>query len=73
MRKICPTCQRLYTELENYCSKCGIPLEKEPNRCSENKTALCKGRVLEDDDLYCSYCGSPTIYGRELLREKTGW
>ena len=73
MKKICPTCKREYTELENYCRKCGIELIKEPNRCSEMKTALCKDAAFADDDLYCSYCGSPTTYAKELLKEKASW
>ena len=67
MRKVCPTCGRMYTELENFCSKCGIQLEKEPNRCSENKTALCKNKVFTDDDVYCSYCGALTTYARQKM------
>ena len=73
MNKICPTCGRMYTELENYCSKCGIQLVREPNRCSENKTALCKDKVFADDDLYCSYCGSPTTYAKDMLEEQKSW
>lgn len=73
MKKICPTCKREYTQLENYCTKCGIELKAEPNRCSKMKTALCKEKIFADDDLYCSYCGSPTIYAVELLKEKESW
>lgn len=73
MRKICPTCRREYTEIENYCSKCGIALKQEPNCCSGKKTALCRDRICADDDLYCSICGSPTIYGLERLREIKDW
>ena len=29
MKKICPKCRKEYSELENYCSKCGIELERE--------------------------------------------
>lgn len=47
MKKICPKCKRKYTELENYCTKCGIELEKEPNRCSANNT-------FENLVIYCS-------------------
>ncbi len=50
MKKICPKCRREYTGLENYCTKCGLELEKAPNRCSENKTAwkeaVCDLRIL---------------------------
>ncbi len=60
--KRCPKCNKQYTELENYCSKCGIELVKEKNMCSENKTKYCSHRVYGDDDLYCAYCGSLTTY-----------
>lgn len=65
MVKQCPKCRRQYTELENYCTKCGIALEQEQNHCSENKTAQCARRVYADDDVYCSYCGSLTTYALE--------
>ena len=58
MRKVCPKCGRVYYELDNYCTKCGFALEKEPNKCSEQRTTLCAHRVFEDDDIYCSYCGA---------------
>ena len=73
MRKICPTCKRNYTELENYCTKCGKELVKEPNRCSENKTALCKTKTFADDDVYCSFCGSPTMYWKDHLEDIKNW
>lgn len=73
MKKICPTCKREYTELENYCRKCGIELIKEPNRCSAMKTKLCMDAVFDDDDIYCSYCGSPTTYAKPDLEERTRW
>ena len=73
MKKICPTCKREYSEIENYCTKCGIELVKEPNKCSEKKTALCKNRIYADDDKYCSICGSPTTYAKELLEELKAW
>lgn len=65
MNKRCPKCNKQYTELENYCSKCGIELVKEKNMCSENKTKYCSHRVYGDDDLYCAYCGSLTTYAVE--------
>lgn len=37
MNKICPKCKRGYSELEHYCTKCGMQLEKEPNVCSEKR------------------------------------
>lgn len=72
MNKICPKCKRKYSELENYCTKCGIELDKEANRCSADKTTLCQHRIFADDDIYCSYCGSLTTYAleREQLRQK---
>ena len=51
MKKICPKCRKEYSELENYCSKCGIELEKEPNKCSANKTVMCSHRIFADDDM----------------------
>ena len=65
MKKRCPKCNKNYTELENYCTKCAIELEKDYNRCSENKTTMCKHRVYADDDIVCAYCGSLTTYAAE--------
>lgn len=65
MKKICPKCRKEYSELENYCSKCGIELEKEPNKCSANKTVMCSHRIFADDGIFCSYCGSLTTYALE--------
>lgn len=67
MKKVCPKCRKEYTELENYCTKCGIELEKVPNECSEKKAALCMHRVYADDDVYCAYCGSLTTYALERM------
>lgn len=33
--KICPNCGKRYKGLEVYCTKCGIELEKDKERCSE--------------------------------------
>lgn len=63
--KRCPTCGKRYSGLESYCTKCGIPLVKDENRCSEMKTELCRHRVYDDDDIYCCYCGSLTTYAAE--------
>ena len=60
--KKCPTCNKRYSELEMYCTKCGIKLVKDKNRCSNPKTRLCECAEFADDDLYCAYCGSPTTY-----------
>lgn len=73
MKKICPTCHREYGQLENYCTRCGIELVRAPNQCSEQKTSLCKGRNVDDDDIYCAYCGAPTIYGKKRLEELASW
>lgn len=73
MKKICPTCGREYTELENFCTKCGIKLIREPNRCSGNKTAMCAEKIFAEDDLYCSICGSPTTYWKEAIEEQKSW
>lgn len=73
MKKMCPTCKREYAEINNYCTKCGIELVKEPNRCSAKKMALCKGMIYQDDDVYCSICGSPTTYWKEGLEERNRW
>ena len=65
LNKICPTCGKRYTEMENYCTKCGIPLEKDKNRCSEGKTRMCQCATFADDDIYCSYCGALTTFAVE--------
>lgn len=70
MRKECPKCGRLYYELDNYCTKCGIELVKQPNRCSAPKTALCAHKVFADDDLYCSCCGALTTYALERNKDR---
>lgn len=70
MNKICPKCRRKYTELENYCTKCGIQLEKAPNVCSEMRTTMCRHREFADDDIYCSYCGALTTYAVERNERK---
>lgn len=62
INKKCPKCREKYSELENYCTKCGTELEKEENKCSANKTKWCSHRIFKDDDIYCSYCGSLTTY-----------
>lgn len=70
MRKECPKCRREYYEIDNYCTKCGIELVKQPNMCSEKKTALCAHRVFADDDIYCSSCGALTTYALERNKDK---
>ena len=57
-RSICPTCGRAYKGLERYCTKCGVELEKDKNRCSAMGTQLCKDRVFED-------CGALTTFAAE--------
>lgn len=63
--KRCPKCGKQYKGLENYCTKCGVQLEKDYNRCSGNKSALCSHAKFNDDDMYCAYCGSLTTYAKE--------
>lgn len=65
MVKQCPKCKKQYTALENYCTKCGITLEQDENRCSANKTTQCARRVYADDDAFCAYCGALTTYALE--------
>lgn len=65
-----PKCGKQYRGLENYCTKCGIQLEKERNMCSENKTTLCSHSILADDDTYCPYCGALTTYAKEKYNIK---
>jgi len=69
MDKKCSVCGRMCPEIENFCTKCGVKLEKAPNRCSENKTTLCSHRIYEDDDIYCAYCGSLTTYALERQKK----
>lgn len=70
MNKKCPKCREKYNELENYCTKCGIALEKEENRCSASKTTMCPNRTFKDNDIYCSYCGELTTYALEKQNDK---
>ena len=63
--KVCPKCHRRFMELNNYCMYCGIELEKEPNRCTAQKTVRCAHLALPDDALYCPECGALTTYGEE--------
>ena len=55
MRKICPTCGAIRPGIESFCRKCGVELVNEPNRCSAEKTALCRGVKFDDEDRYCPY------------------
>ena len=71
--KVCPTCKREYSDIENYCTECGIELIKEPNRCSEKKMALCKDRIYKDNDKFCSICGAPTTYWNSQIEEHNKW
>lgn len=52
-------------ELSNYCTMCGLELEKVPNECSEKKTQLCHHRIYKDEERFCEYCGAPTTYAIE--------
>ena len=62
--KHCPKCDRKYYGREIYCSRCGVLLERErePNRCSANKTELCGTARLDDEDRFCPYCGASATY-----------
>lgn len=62
---ICPACGRTYKGLERFCSQCGVELEKDKNRCSEQRTQLCRGKALDDDDIFCCYCGALTTFAVE--------
>ncbi len=63
--KRCPNCGRKYEGLKRYCSKCGYKLESIPNVCSQMKTTMCEHLVLEEDDMFCPYCGSPSTNSLE--------
>ena len=63
MLKHCPKCDRKYYGREIYCSRCGILLEREPNRCSANKTELCGTAKMDEEDRFYPYCGAPATYG----------
>lgn len=73
MKKICPTCHKEFTEVDNFCTHCGIELVKESNKCSEMKMALCKSKTYKDDDRYCSICGAPTVYWKSHLETAKSW
>lgn len=73
MKKVCPTCKREYRRVENYCTRCGIELVKEPNKCSEMRTERCKKMTFADEDMYCSACGAPTTYWKEYIEERERW
>ena len=63
--KICPRCGKRYKGLARYCSKCGVELETDKNRCSAQSTSLCRDAVFEDDDIFCRYCGALTTFAKE--------
>ena len=42
-----------------------LQLIREVNRCSENRTELCRHRTFEEGDVYCCYCGALTTYAAE--------
>lgn len=67
MTMYCPACSRDFSALERYCTRCGRELEKKPNTCSAGKTPLCKHRVFQPDDRFCSYCGAPTTYALDQM------
>lgn len=69
-RMICPSCGRTYKGLERFCTMRGVELEKDKNRCSEQRTQLCKDGVFEPDDVFCCYCGALTTFAVE--RKESG-
>lgn len=38
-----------------------------------DKTAICRERTYKDDDMYCSICGSPTIFWKGYIEEMKKW
>jgi len=70
MYKKCPMCDKRCMDLENYCTKCGVELVKDENRCSEEKTSMCFRREYKDDDIYCAYCGALTTYALDQKQAK---
>lgn len=68
MEKACPACHKSYAEIFNFCTICGVELEKAPNRCSEMKMSLCEYMQYKDEDMYCGICGSLTTYGLEKTK-----
>jgi len=70
-KMICSNCGRFYKGLARYCGKCGVELEKDKNRCSEMRTQLCRDSVLEDDDIFCRYCGALTTFAVEQEEKGT--
>ena len=73
MKKICPTCKREYRSIENFCTKCGIELVKEQNKCSKMRTKLCRTMTFAPNDMYCSICGAPTTYLEEEIEGRKRW
>ena len=66
MKKTCPSCGRTFEELANYCGTCGGKLERELNRCSEERNALCRSKTFPDREKYCIYCGALTTYAKAV-------
>ena len=69
MKKRCPACGRTFTGQEIYCAGCGSLLEYERNKCSENRTELCRTAMLTERDRFCPFCRAPTTYA---LAERDG-
>ncbi len=67
--RICPSCGRRYKGLARYCTKCGVELVKDKNRCSKMLTQLCRDAEFEEDDVYCCYCGSLTTFAEERMAQ----
>ena len=65
----CPTCGRRYKGLARFCGTCGIELVRDKNRCSEQRTNLCKNAEFPEDDVFCCYCGALTTFAVERKRD----
>ena len=56
--KKCIFCDKEYDETDldiEHCSDCGAPLR---NKCSNYSC----GAELDDNDCFCKYCGSPSLF-----------
>ena len=68
LNMVCPTCGRKFSGLAQFCTRCGIELVREKNKCSRMGGKLCRNAEFDDEDIYCCYCGALTTYAKE--REK---
>ncbi len=70
MLKKCPKCGKSAAEMDYFCTKCGVELVKDDNRCSEMKRPDCRVRTYADDDIYCASCGALTTYAKFKLNKE---